>query len=96
VQPNTDKREGMLRVHAANDIPTRRLIEEVLDSHTKRWELETDDPGPDKLPNLTYRVRLKKRIPPDVLLQTLRERVGPELAEYIAQQPGENGTPGTG
>jgi len=30
------KREGMLRVHAADDIPTRRLIEEVLNSHAKR------------------------------------------------------------
>ena len=95
-QPTTAKREGMLRVHAVDDIPTRRVIEEVLDSHTKRWELETDDPGPDNLPTLTYSIRLKKRIPPDTLLQALRERLGPQLAEYSPNQPTGNGTPKTG
>jgi hypothetical protein len=94
-QPNAAKREGMLRVHAADDIPTRRLVEEVLDIHTKRWQLETDDPGPDELPTLTYAIRLKKRTPPDALLQALRERLGPQLAEYTPNQPGENGTPKT-
>jgi len=92
-QPNGDKRDGMLRVHVTDDIPTRRLIEEVLESHTKRWELETDDPGPDNLPTLTYCVRLKKRIPPDALLQALRERLGPQLAEYSPNQSPGNGTP---
>jgi hypothetical protein len=91
--PNGGKREGMLRVHAANDIPTRRLVEEVLDSHSKRWELETEDPGPDKLPILTYAIRLKKRTSPDALLQALRERFGPQLTEYTPSQPGGNGTP---
>jgi hypothetical protein len=76
-KPKPGKREGMLRVHIVDDIPTRRLIEEVLDGHTKHWELETDDPGPDNLPTLTYAIRLKKRIPPDALLQALRERLGP-------------------
>jgi hypothetical protein len=94
-QPNADKREGILRVHAADDIPTRRLIEEVLESHTKRWELETDDPGPDKLPTLTYSIRLKKRSPPDALLRALRERLGPQLTEYTPNQPAGNGTPET-
>jgi hypothetical protein len=91
-QPNAAKREGMLRVHAADDIPTRRLIEEVLDSHTKRWELETDDPGPDNLPTLTYSILLKKRIPPDALLQALRERLGPQLTDYTPNEPTGNGT----
>jgi hypothetical protein len=95
-QPDAGRREGMLRVHAADDIPTRRLIEEVLDSHTKRWDLETDDPGPDNLPTLTYSIRLKKRIPPDALLQALRERLGPQLTEYSPNQPAGNGTPETG
>jgi hypothetical protein len=95
-QPAAGKREGMLRVHAADDIPTRRLIEEVLDNHTKRWELETDDPGPDNLPTLTYSLRLKKRTTPDALLQALRERLGPQLTEYAPSQPAGNGTPITG
>jgi hypothetical protein len=90
------KREGMLRVHAADDISTRRAIEEVLDSHTKRWELETDDPGPDNLPTLTYCIRLKKRIPADALLEALRERLGPKLAEYSPQAPGGNGAGAAG
>jgi hypothetical protein len=95
-EPGPDKREGMLRVHAADDIPTRRVIEEVLDRHTKRWELETDDPGPDNLPTLTYCIRLKKRTSPEALLQALRERLGPELAEYTPTEPAGNGTPETG
>jgi hypothetical protein len=95
-QPNAGKREGMLRVHAANDIPTRRLIEEVLNSHTKRWELETDDPGPDNLPTLTYSIRLKKRIPSDAVLQALRERLAPRLTEYTPNRPAGNGTDQTG
>ena len=94
-RPVTDKREGMLRVHAADDIPTRRLIEEVLESHTKRWELETDDPGPDNLPTLTYSIRLKKRTPPDALLHALRERLGPRLTEYTPNPSAGNGAPKT-
>lgn len=94
-RPTADKREGMLRVHATDDIPTRRLIEEVLESHTKRWELETDDPGPDNLPTLTYAIRLKKRTPPDALLQALRERLGPQLTEYTPNRSAGNGSPGT-
>jgi hypothetical protein len=95
-EPNGNKREGVLRVHAADDVPTRQLVEEILESLTKRWELETDDPGPDNLPTLTYSIRLKKRISPDDLLQALREQLGPELAEYTPKQPAGNGTPETG
>jgi hypothetical protein len=95
-QPDAGKREGMLRVHAADGIPIRRLIEEVLNSHTKRWELETDDPGPDNLPTLTYSIRLKKRIPSDTLLQALRERLGPQLTEYTPNRPAGKGTTETG
>lgn len=90
------KREGMLRVHAADDIPTRRAIEEVLDRHTKRWELESEDPGPDNLPSLTYCVRLKKRTHPEALLEALRERLGAKLTEYTPNQPAGNGTAETG
>jgi hypothetical protein len=93
--PRAAKREGMLRVHAAGDISTRRVIEEVLDSHTKRWELETDDPGPDNLPTLTYCIRLKKRIPADALLEALRQRLGPMLGEYAPQAPAGNGARAT-
>ena len=76
-----DRREGILRVHAADDVPTRRAIEDVLQVHAKRWTLESDDPGPDGLPTLTYQVRLKKRFDPPALLEALRKRLGPELAD---------------
>lgn len=86
------KREGILRVHSSDDIPTRRSVEEVLESHTKRWELETDDPGPDGLPTLTYNIRLKKRASPEALLEALRERLGPQLTEYTPKESGRNGS----
>jgi hypothetical protein len=76
------KRDGILRVHAAADVETRRAVEAVLEDCTKRWGLESDDPGVDGLPTLTYQVRLKKRCAPDSLLGALRDRLGPQLAEY--------------
>ncbi len=91
-----DKREGMLRIHAADDIPTRRAIEEVLEARTKRWALETDDPGPDGLPTLTYCVRLKKRTSPEDLLEAIRQRLGPELAEYSPTNSADGGAATTG
>ena len=77
-----DRREGILRVHAADDIPTRRGIDEVLKAHAKRWWLESDDPGPDNLPTLTYQVRLKKRSAPPALLDALRAKLEPTLETY--------------
>ena len=83
-----ERREGILRVHAADDIATRRGIDEVLKEHAKRWWLESDDPGPDNLPTLTYQVRLKKRTDPPGLLDALRARLAPALASYPpAEQP---------
>jgi hypothetical protein len=82
-----DKRDGILRVRAADDIATRQAVEDVLEQNTKRWALETDDRGPEGLPTLTYRIRLKKRTPADALLERLRERLGPELAEYAPIVP---------
>jgi hypothetical protein len=71
----------MLRVHAADDIPTRREIEDVIDEHAKRWVFESDDRGADGLPTLTYEIRLKKRYQPAHLLGALQHRLGPHLAE---------------
>lgn len=88
-----DRREGILRVHAADDIPTRRAIDEVLETHTKRWTLESDDPGPDGLPTLTYQVRLRKRSQPSALLDALRHRLAPALAEYAPAEPAPRDDP---
>jgi len=75
------RRQGILRVHAAEDLPTRREVEEVIDAHAKRWAFESDDRGADGLPTLTYEIRLKKRYQVDHLLRALQERLGPRLAE---------------
>jgi hypothetical protein len=90
-----DRREGILRVHAADDIPTRRAVDDVLKEHAKRWTLETDDPGPDGLPTLTYEVRLKKRSAPPALLDALRDRLEPELASYAPAEPANREAVGT-
>ena len=60
----------------------------MLEDCTKRWGLESDDPGADGLPTLTYQVRLKKRCAPDDLLGALRDRLGPQLAEYSPDESG--------
>lgn len=86
-----DKRDGVLRVHAA-DVAIRRSIEDVLQSRTKRWTLESNEPGSDGVPTLTYCVRLKKRTPSEALLEALKARLGPALAEYAATHPEANGT----
>jgi hypothetical protein len=77
----TQKGQGILRVHAADDAPTRREVEEVIDAHAKSWGFESDDRGADGLPTLTYEVLLKKRYQPAHLLRALQERLGPRLAE---------------
>jgi hypothetical protein len=79
-------RDGILRVHAADDGATRRQVEEVLEVFAKRWDLESDDRGADGLPTLTYEIRLRKRSRPADLLQALQGRLGPRLAEYRAME----------
>ena len=87
----TDKRDGILRVHAADDLATRRTVEEVLDECTKRWTLDSDGRGENGFPTLTYQVRLKKRCESAELLAKLQDRLGPELAQYSS-----GGVTGTG
>ncbi|MEZ0334445.1 MAG: hypothetical protein ACAI18_10580, partial [Gemmatimonadales bacterium] len=76
-----ERRQGILRVHAAEDSRTRRDVEEVIDAHAKRWVFESDDRGADGLPTLTYKIHLKKRYDPGQLLRALQEQLGPRLAE---------------
>ena len=89
-----DKRDGILRVHAADDIATRRTVEEVLDECTKRWTLDSDGRGENGFPTLTYQVRLKKRCEPAELLANLQDRLGPELAQYTPAEPSAPATRG--
>jgi Domain of unknown function (DUF4956) len=82
------KRDGILRVHAAADVATRRAVEQVLEECTKRWALDSDGRGENGLPTLTYQVRLKKRCESAELLAKLQDRLGPELAQYTpAESP---------
>ena len=88
------KRDGILRVHAADDFATRRTVEEVLEECTKRWTLDSDDRGENGLPTLTYQVRLKKRCESAELLAKLQDRLGPELAQYTPAEPSARATSG--
>jgi hypothetical protein len=81
------KRDGILRVHAADDLATRRAVEEVLDECTKRWTLDSDIRGENGFPTLTYQVRLKKHSESAELLAKLQDRLGPELAQYTPAEP---------
>ncbi len=78
------RRQGILRVRAANDVATRRTIDEVLGSVAKRWTLESEEPGADGLPALTYQVQLKKRREWSELLEALQQKLGPELSARVA------------
>src|SRR5690349_2054767 len=86
-----DRRDGLLRLQAADDVPTRRSVEEVLETQTKRWALQGGGVNQDGRPELTYAVRLKKRIPPETLLEALRERLGEQVAEYTPMKPERHG-----
>jgi hypothetical protein len=88
------KRDGILRVHAADDLATRRTVEEVLEECTKRWSLDSDGRGEDGLPTLTYQVRLKKRCESAELLAKLQDRLGRELAQYTPAEPPASATSG--
>jgi Domain of unknown function (DUF4956) len=87
-----DKRDGLLRLQAADDAPTRRSIEEVLESHTKRWALQGNGTNQDGKSELTYAVRLKKRIPSDAVLEALRQRMGEQVGEYTPMKPAHHGS----
>ncbi len=84
------KRKGILRVHAADDIPTRRAIEGLLDSHTKRWTLESDDPGPGRpCPRLPIASDSGSGSAPRSCSRRCGDGLGPKLAEYSPPEAGE-------
>jgi hypothetical protein len=87
-----DKRDGLLRLKAADDSPTRRSIEEVLESHTKRWAFHGNGTNEDGESELTYAIRLKKRVPPDALLEALRRRMGDHVGHYTPTTPASHGS----
>jgi hypothetical protein len=74
----SSKREGILRVRAADDASTRATVESVLEQFAKRWTFESDDTALDGAPTLTYQVRLNKRVDPEELLTALHGQLSPE------------------
>jgi hypothetical protein len=57
----------------------RKAAESVLEEAAKRWEFVRIVPGEDGGVRLQYRVRLKKSIPAESLVQSLRTRAAPHV-----------------
>jgi hypothetical protein len=71
------RREGILRVRAVGDAPSRATVESVLQTFAKRWSLESDEADFDGAPTLTYQVKLKKRFDSEGLLTAIHQQLGP-------------------
>ncbi len=72
VRKQPEFRNLQLTVRGAVD-PARRAAEAVLEASAKRWEfVRGDTPGPTGEQRLHYKVRLKKSVPADSLVQSLR------------------------
>ena len=57
----------------------RRAAESVLEASAKRWEFVRVAPGEGGTERLEYRVRLKKSIPAESLVQSLRAGTAPHI-----------------
>ena len=69
-------RDLQLTVRGAIE-PARRAAESVLEASAKRWEFVRGAPGAAGEQQLHYRVRLKKSVPADSLIQSLRAGAAP-------------------
>jgi len=78
-KPPPEFRRLELQIHGAADA-ARRVVESVLDESAKRWEFVRAVPGEaGAAERLQYRVRLKKSIPPESLIQSLRTGAAPHV-----------------
>jgi hypothetical protein len=78
-KPPPEFRRLELQIHGAADA-ARRAIEAVLESSAKRWEFVRALPGEGgAAERLQYRVRLKKSVPPESLVQGLRSGAAPHV-----------------
>jgi hypothetical protein len=78
-KPPPEFRPLELQIHGAADA-ARRVVESVLDETAKRWEFvraESGDGGTAE--RLHYRVRLKKSVPAESLVQSLRTGAAPHV-----------------
>jgi hypothetical protein len=78
-KPPPEFRRLELQIHGAADA-ARRVVESVLEESAKRWEFVRALPGDGGTPErLQYRVRLKKSVPADSLIQSLRTGGAPHV-----------------
>jgi hypothetical protein len=67
-----------LRIHGAVE-PARRAAEAVLEASAKRWEFVRAAVGTNGEQQLHYRVRLKRSVPAETLIQSLRTGAAPHV-----------------
>ena len=70
--------DTVLRIYAADPGTVRQAMELVLAGQTKAWRFGGPVQAPDGTPGFEYQVRLRKRVPADLLLAQLRERGRPQ------------------
>jgi hypothetical protein len=66
--------DTVLRIFAAEPGTIRQAMELVLAGQTKAWKFGGSVQAPDGTPGIEYHVRLRKKVPSDLLLAQLRER----------------------
>jgi hypothetical protein len=76
--PNGKPLEAVLRIYAADPGTVRQAMELVLAGQTKAWRFGGSVQAPDGTPGLEYQIRLRKKVPADLLLAQLRERGRPQ------------------
>ena len=78
-KPAPEFRRLELQIHGAAD-SARRAVESVLDESAKRWEFVRAVPGDGgAAERLQYRVRLKKSVPAESLIASLRTGAAPHV-----------------
>jgi hypothetical protein len=72
-----------LRMYAADADALRPALEAVLTAQAKAWRFDGAVQSTDGFPGLEYKLRLRKKVPGELLLAQLRERGGPDLRAEI-------------
>jgi hypothetical protein len=70
---------GAVVVRAARRTPAQRVVEALLEEHTKRWKLAGDVPGNGDAGTLEYLVRLKDESRVAPLLAAIRAEGGADV-----------------
>jgi hypothetical protein len=60
---------------------TREIVEEILARRAKRWHFKGSSVAPDGTQRIEYTVRLKKSVPPPVLIEEVRAAGAPHLRD---------------